>query len=111
MNRLLIVSATREDQVAFRRRAMLGISMQRLSFDARVGGAIACQNGERLAAVYTGPIEGAADDDILLFAHDDFFIDVFMLSPRLDEALRQYDVIGLAGNTRPDDRHVAWAFW
>jgi GT2 family glycosyltransferase len=111
MNRLLIVSATREDPVAFRRHTKLGLSLQRLSFDTRVVAAVACRNAERLAAVYNRAIQQATDDDAFLFVHDDIYLDDYQLFSRVDEALRQFDVIGLAGNTRPDERHVGWAFW
>ncbi len=111
MKQLWIVSATREGQVAFWRHTRLGLSLKRLSFDSRITVAVAYANTESLPAVYNRAIEQAAGADALLFVHDDVYLDDFHLHYRLAEGLGQFDVIGLAGNTAPDERHVGWSFW
>ena len=45
---------------------------------------------------------------MLVFVHDDVRIDDWLMAQRLDEALRQFDVVGVAGNTRIQDRQVTW---
>lgn len=46
----------------------------------------------------------------MLFVHDDVFIDDFFLCQRLNEALENYDVIGLAGGVNPDFSCPTWGY-
>jgi GT2 family glycosyltransferase len=111
MQRLHVVSATREDPVGFSRHTKLGLSLARLSFDRRITVSMPCRNTDGLSSVYNWGIERAADDDVLLFVHDDVYIDDIHVLHRLAEAHRHFDVVGLAGNTNPHEHHVAWLFW
>jgi GT2 family glycosyltransferase len=61
--------------------------------------------------VYNRAIQQATDDDLLLFVHDDVFLDDYQIAHRVENALERFDVVAIAGNTRPDHRHVGWAFW
>lgn len=47
---------------------------------------------------------------ILVFVHDDIYLCDFFWMERLYEGLQQFDVIGLAGNTRRVPKQPAWAF-
>ena len=111
MRRLRIVSATRESRDTFKRTRLLGTSMHRLLFDARITSSISCHNALGLPTVYNRAIKEADDDDALLFVHDDVFIHDFNLAHRIEEALAAFDVVGLAGNINPSANHVGWAMW
>jgi GT2 family glycosyltransferase len=109
--RIRIISATPEDADTFNRKCKLGLSLPRLNYDPRIVPTIAFRNSHGLPTVYNRAIHESEQDDVLLFAHDDIFIDDFNLFVRLQDALQAFDVIGLAGNVSPDSRHVSWIFW
>ena len=102
MRRLRIVSATRQSRDTFKRTCLLGTSMHRLLFDARITSSISCDNTLGLPTIYNRAIADADEDDALLFVHDDVFIHDFNLSHRIEEALAAFDVVGLAGNVNPN---------
>jgi GT2 family glycosyltransferase len=54
--------------------------------------------------------EAAADPAILVFVHDDVAFQDFFWPNHLVEALRLFDVVGLAGNTRRVPGQPAWRF-
>ncbi|MDX2020383.1 MAG: glycosyltransferase [Deltaproteobacteria bacterium] len=62
-----------------------------------------------LAAAYNDFLAHAADDDFLLFVHDDVFVHDWFLLERLTEAFARFDVVGVAGNTAPDMAQPSWA--
>lgn len=47
---------------------------------------------------------------VLLFVHDDVWLDDIFLADRLLEAVTRYDIVGVAGNTRCADDQASWAF-
>jgi hypothetical protein len=47
---------------------------------------------------------------MLVFIHDDVWIDDYFFADRIIEGLQNYDVIGVAGNQRRVQRQPAWAF-
>lgn len=47
---------------------------------------------------------------LLVFIHDDVWIDDYFPADRVIEGLRTYDVIGVAGNRRKVPRQPGWAF-
>jgi GT2 family glycosyltransferase len=47
---------------------------------------------------------------ILVFIHDDVWLQDFFWTERIYEALERFDVVGLAGNTRRVPRQPSWAF-
>jgi GT2 family glycosyltransferase len=108
MKRLRIISATRCDTEQFALTAKLGLSIPRLRYDPRIVADITFQNTTGLPEVYNRAIARADDDDALLFVHDDIFIDDFNLFIRIDQALTVLDIVGLAGNIRPDAAHAGW---
>lgn len=54
--------------------------------------------------------ESANDPATLVFAHDDLYILDFFWCSRLKEGLKNFDVIGLAGNKRRVPNQPSWAF-
>ena len=55
--------------------------------------------------------DSAADaDSILLFTHDDVWLDDFFLAERLVDALERFDIVGVAGNRRILPDQSSWCF-
>lgn len=105
-----IISATRLPEQAFWQEAPLGISLRRLEWDRRLVPRIAYANSRGLPDIYNARIDAADRAEILLFVHDDVWIDDHFLAARVIEGLAQYDVIGIAGNRRRLPRQPGWAF-
>lgn len=105
-----VISATRYDEQAFWARSALGQSLRRLSFDQRIAHSIAFENKTGLSEIYNRQIQASTVDNILLFVHDDVWINDFFLAERLSQGLEAFDVIGVAGNKRRVPRQPAWVF-
>lgn len=107
---VVLISATRATQAEFASKTWLGASLQRLAFDARIRAQIAFENKAGLPLVYNAGLAQCADEDIAVFLHDDVRLDDFHLAERLTEALRVYDLIGVAGNRRRSPGQPGWGF-
>jgi GT2 family glycosyltransferase len=105
-----IISATRKSEADFRANSALGISLRRLSYDKRLVARIALGNTRGLPDVYNEHLSAAGSDSIVVFMHDDVWIDDYFFSQRIVEGLNTYDVIGVAGNRRRISGQPAWAF-
>jgi len=105
-----IVSATRLTQAEFAARSALGLSLRRLAFDGRLSAAIAFENRHGLPDVFNLRIRAGDDSEILVFMHDDVWIDDHFFADRIIEGLRRFDVVGVAGNLRRVVGQPAWAF-
>jgi hypothetical protein len=104
------VSATRYDEKAFWASAPLGQSLRRLAFDQRLVHSIAFENQTSLGEIFNLRIKSSKSDDMLMFVHDDVWIDDFFLTERVALGLDHFDVIGVAGNHRRLPRQASWAF-
>jgi GT2 family glycosyltransferase len=102
-----IVSATRLSEADFST-SPLGVSLRRIAADKRLVPRIAYGNSRGLAAVYNERIADSTQD-LLLFVHDDVWLEDFYFTDRLLEGLKQFDIVGLAGNTRLAPGHESWA--
>lgn len=107
---LRMIVATRSAEQDFLKNTALGMSLQRLAFDRRLVARIAFSNKRGLPEIYNPSILKAAPDDILVFVHDDVWLDDYFLVDRIEEGLQKFDVIGLAGNRRKVPGQPAWAF-
>jgi hypothetical protein len=105
-----IVSATRHNEQYFWERSPLGISLRRLSFDMRLKHYITFNNKMAIGEIYNQRINSTSSNDILLFIHDDVWIDDFYLADHIVQGLEEYDVIGVAGNVRRVPCQPSWAF-
>ena len=105
-----IISATRFSEADFWGKSALGISLRRLSHDKRLVARIAFQNQLGLPSIYNSRISEAANDSILVFMHDDVWIDDYFLADHVNAGLRVYDVIGVAGNKQRAEFQPAWTF-
>lgn len=111
MSKTLIefVSATRSTGEGFLQSAPLGRSLARLRYDPRVSARITAENTDGLPEVYNAAIDADGAADVLVFTHDDVWIDDFFIVDRLLEALLRFDVVGVAGNVRAAQGHTKWA--
>ena len=107
---VVLVSATRATAADFGTHTLLGRSLQRLQFDARLRAVVAFENRAGLPAVYNAGLAQCADDDLVAFVHDDVGFDDYHVVDRLDEALQRYDVVGIAGNRRRSPLQPGWGF-
>lgn len=103
-----IVSATRESAATFWTNTRLRPSLKKLAYDRGIKASVAFGNTAGLSAVYNAAMERAEVEDLLVIAHDDLSIDDYHLRRRLKDAFRSFDVVGIAGNSRPGGRHVGW---
>lgn len=105
-----IVSATRLSEIDFWNKSPLGISLRRLAHDRRLVARLTFANRRGLPEIYNTRISAGDSSDMLVFVHDDVWIDDYFLADRVIEGLRNYDVIGVAGNRRKVQHQPAWAF-
>lgn len=105
-----IVSATRHSKTQFWAKTALGQSLKRLEFDQRISSRIAFENRRGLPEIYNERIQSPDSPEILVFIHDDVWLDDYWLSERLLEGLNRFDVLGVAGNRRRAPGQPGW-FW
>jgi hypothetical protein len=105
-----IVSATRLSASEFAANSALGLSLNRLAFDGRLKACLAFANRTGLPAIYNSRIVAPGGPDILVFVHDDVWIDDHFFADRLIDGLRNFDLIGVAGNRRRVPGQPGWPF-
>jgi len=67
-------------------------------------------NGKGLPDIYNAHLSTEEGSDLLVFVHDDVWLDDFFLADRVIEGLTNFDVIGVAGNRCRSPFQPAWAF-
>jgi GT2 family glycosyltransferase len=97
-------------ETEFWEKSALGLSLRRLKRDTRLVARVAFENTRGLPEIYNARIDAADAQDLLVFVHDDVWIDDYFLAERVIEGLQAYDVIGVAGNRRRLPGQPAWAF-
>ena len=102
------ISATQFTREEFEAKARLAKTLRAVASTGKFRAQIAFENKRGLPEIYNAAIERNADDDILLFVHDDVTVVDWHLATRLEEGLSRYDVIGLAGNKRRMPMQPAW---
>lgn len=105
-----IISGTRLSEREFWTTSALGLSLQRLGNDGRLSIQVAFGNRRGLPDLYNPQIASAPADDLLVFVHDDVWLEDGYFRDRLPQGLAQYDVIGVAGNRRRIPGQSSWAF-
>lgn len=108
--RIELVCATRLSEKEFWETSALGISLRRLHHESRLSVHLTLENRAGLPELYNARILAQDSDEILVFVHDDVWIDDFFFADRVTEGLRKYDVIGVAGNRRIAPNQTSWAF-
>lgn len=104
-----VVSASRFAEREFWASAPLGISLRRLSSaNLPIAASIAFSNTLGLPQVFNARIAAGNTATLLVFIHDDVWIDDFFFAERVAEGLAVFDVIGVAGCRRRQQRQRAW---
>lgn len=103
------VSATRSTPEAFETSTALGQSLPRLAYNPTIASRITTENTTGLSTLYNRAIDEDNAHDILVFLHDDVFLDDYFIGQRIVEGLKTFDVIGLAGTRRRLPGQHSWA--
>jgi tetratricopeptide (TPR) repeat protein len=107
---IYIISATRMSENEFWNDSALGISLRSLKQDKRLKAKISFENKRGLPDVFNGLILAPGDDGILVFVHDDVWVDDFFFADHVIDGLEKYDVIGVAGNRRRIVNQAGWGY-
>lgn len=100
MKDILIVCATPLDKDTFWDTAPLAEYLRRISLGhSNIDYWITYENEHGLSRVYNRFITGLYADKIIIFVHDDVCIEDISLYEKINKAILEYDVIGLAGST------------
>jgi hypothetical protein len=102
------VSATRLNESDFWDSAPLAVHLRRSARDTRISVNVAFENAAGLPEVYNARIDAPDEADILVFIHDDVWIEDVFFIDRVVEGLKTFDVIGVAGNRRRQAFQPAW---
>jgi GT2 family glycosyltransferase len=105
-----IIAASRLTENEFWRQSPLGLSLVRLSFEKRLKPQIFFANNKGLPEIYNARIASPDGHDILVFIHDDVWIEDFFIADHVLQGLSQFEIIGVAGNRRRLPNQPAWAF-
>ena len=106
-----VISATKLGEEAFWNTSALGQSMrEHLQRDTRLSISVAFENQRGLPEIFNAAMDQAADDAVLVFIHDDVWIDEPYLVNTVLAGLQAFDVIGVAGNRRLLPNQPAWPF-
>lgn len=108
--RIIVISATRSDESGFWERTALGQSLVGLRQNPDIQLQIHYQNQKGLPAVYNQYVSRQHRDDILLFIHDDVWLDSDAWPECIRRGLGRFDVVGVAGNRRLTPTQPAWSF-
>jgi GT2 family glycosyltransferase len=107
-----LVTATQTSESMFWSATYLGRSLRRIPQNLRPRLAAAFSNSGHhargLSEVFNHAIDTAEPDGVLLFVHDDVYLNDWFLAQRLREALERFDIVGLAGSTNPDFSQPSW---
>lgn len=104
-----LVCATRFDRKEFLAQSALGKTLQTFLPRAPIELRLFEQNTRGLSAVYNQAIEESRKDCIFIFLHDDLFLLDFFWIQRLECLLKEYALIGVAGNRRRQRYQPSWA--
>ncbi|SIQ69004.1 glycosyltransferase family 2 protein [Pseudacidovorax sp. RU35E] len=104
---LLLVCATRLDEQSFYSQSLLG---RWLNNHPRYRRRIFFSNQQGLPGLFNAVIDQAQPQDILVFVHDDVWIEQSDFAAQLVTALRRFDLVGIAGNRRRVPGQTAWPF-
>lgn len=105
-----IVTATRLAEQEFWKTSALGISIRRLASEPRLSLQVALSNRAGLPDIYNTRISPDNSAEILVFVHDDVWIDDYFLADRVVAGLEAFDVIGVAGNRQRMPGQRAWHY-
>lgn len=111
MKPIRLVCGTRVSRDQFSTQTALGQCLNIYSHLADVELMLFENNRQGLSTIYNAAIGHAAQHPaILVFMHDDALLYDFFWPDRIREAVEEFDIVGLAGNTRRLPRQPAWIY-
>jgi GT2 family glycosyltransferase len=111
MKPVRLVCGTRKSREQFSNEAALGRSLQLYQQSKEAQLHLFDNNTRGLSTIYNTAIQYAEQHPaILVFVHDDVWLNDFFWIERIREAVEHFDVVGVAGNTRRVPRQPSWAF-
>lgn len=108
--KVFLICATRASAADFQTRTPLGSSLARLGHDERMVVLANPSNTCGLPQVYNETLGHCDDDGIVVFLHDDVWIDDYHMIQRIVDGLQRFDVVGICGNRRRLPKQAAWCF-
>ncbi|MCX5541451.1 tetratricopeptide repeat protein [Paraburkholderia sp. CNPSo 3076] len=106
-----LVCGTRSSREEFATATALGRSLNLYAHLANVELQLFDSNTRGLPSIYNAAIDDAKQNPaVLVFIHDDVWLNDFFWTERIRESLVRFDVVGLAGNRRRMPRQPSWAF-
>lgn len=106
---ICFVAATRLSEKEFWSKSLLGRSLRLRLNQSTITAHIAFENTRGLPEIYNEAIRNERQD-ILVFVHDDVWLEDSQLMQKIRSALRFNDVVGVAGNIRRAPGQPAWLF-
>lgn len=106
---ICFISATRLNEKDFWSKSLLGRSLRPRLNQTSITCRIAFENTQGLPDVYNEAIREERAD-ILVFLHDDVWLEDTQLMQKIRAGLKANDVIGVAGNIRRQPGQFAWLF-
>jgi len=106
---ICFVSATRLSEKDFWRRSLLGRSLGPRLNQTTIKARIAYENTQGLPTIYNKAIR-EEDAEILVFLHDDLWLEDPKVMQKIRAALKINDILGIAGNIRRVKGQPAWLF-
>ena len=108
---LRVVCATRVGESEFLSKTPTGRSIKNFIKVSKAEVRLYSNNSTSLSILYNRAIEECEKSPaILVFIHDDILIGDFFWADRIRDGLNQWDIVGLAGNTRIVPGQPSWAF-
>ncbi len=108
---LLVVCATRETAETFKTNTATGRSLERMKqYGVEIQAQVVCENKGSLSDIYNRAIDPKFIDHMIIFMHDDVWVDDLLLAQHLHEALLRYDVIGVAGSRNRLSNQPSWMY-
>lgn len=105
-----LVCATRLSEKHFWRNSALGQSLKPWLSHPMVSAVVHHDNRLGLPKIYNPHLAEAAPGEVLVFVHDDVWIDDGEWIAKLRLAFERYDIVGVAGNRRISRDQPAWLF-
>jgi GT2 family glycosyltransferase len=105
-----IITATRLSEKDFWDKSALGISLKRVAYNNNLALAAAFENQRGLSEIYNERIPAGDPNNIIVFIHDDVWIDDCFFAERIIEGLKSYDVLGIAGSQRTVPFQPGWGY-
>jgi hypothetical protein len=107
---ICFVAATRLTEPIFWAESPLGIGLKPLLDDPTISAKIKFSNTDGLPSIYNHTLKTTRGAGILVFLHDDIWLEDVNFIEKIRASLQRFDIVGVAGNTRISKYQPAWLF-